>query len=30
MAKWRMAAKICEAKGKVFKVITEKDLIKKI
>lgn len=30
LAKWRMAAKICQAKGKVFKVITEKDLIKKI
>ena len=30
MAKWRAAAKICEAKGKVFRVITEKDLIKKV
>ena len=30
MAKWQMAAKICAAKGKIFRVITEKDLIKKI
>lgn len=30
MAKWKMAAKICAAKGKTFKVITEKDLIKKL
>ena len=30
MAKWKMAAKSCEAKGKVFRVITEKDLIKKV
>lgn len=30
MAKWKMAAKICAAKGKVFRVITEQDLIKKI
>ena len=30
MAKWQMAAKVCAAHGKVFRVITEKDLIKKI
>ena len=30
MAKWKMAAKICEAKGKIFRVITEKDLIRKM
>ena len=30
IAKWKMAAKICQAKGKTFRVITEKDLIKKI
>ena len=30
MAKWKTAAKICAAKGKLFRVITEKDLIKKI
>ena len=30
MAKWQMAAKICKAKGKVFRVITEKELIKKM
>lgn len=30
MAKWKTAAKICAAKGKLFRVITEKDLIKKL
>ena len=30
VAKWKMATKICEAKGKIFRVITEKDLIRKI
>lgn len=30
MAKWKTAAKICAAKGKLFRVITEKELIKKI
>lgn len=30
LAKWKMAAKICQAKGKLFRVITEKDLIRKI
>ena len=30
MAKWKTAQKICSAKGKIFRVITEKDLIKKI
>ena len=30
MAKWKMAQKICAAKGKLFRVITEKDLIRKL
>ena len=30
MAKWKMTAKICAAKGKLFRVITEKELIKKV
>ena len=30
MAKWKMAAKICQAKGKLFRVITEKELIRKV
>ena len=30
MAKWKMAAKICASKGKLFRVITEKDLIRKV
>lgn len=30
IAKWKTAAKICAAKGKMFRVITEKDLIKKV
>ena len=30
IAKWKTAQKICSAKGKIFRVITEKDLIKKI
>jgi len=30
MAKWQMAAKICKAKSKLFRVITEKDLIRKM
>jgi len=30
MAKWKMAQKICGAKGKLFRVITEKELVKKI
>ena len=30
MAKWKMAARICAAKGKLFRVITEKELIRKI
>ena len=30
VAKWKQAAKICAANGKLFRVITEKDLIKKV
>ena len=30
IAKWKTAAKICAAKGKLFRVITEKDLIKQV
>ena len=30
MAKWKKAAKICQAKGKLFRVITEKELIRKV
>ena len=30
IAKWKMAAKICQAKGKIFRVITENELIKKV
>lgn len=30
MAKWRTAARICQARGKTFRVVTEKDLMRKI